>query len=62
MMYSRKFKVLFSGLFFILLSGIANAAPVDPSAFYVDKDNTSASDTNPGSASRPWKTIQHGVN
>ncbi len=61
-MYSGKFKVLFFGLFFILLTGIANAASIDPSAFYVDKDNLSANDNNPGSASLPWKSIQHGVN
>ena len=35
---------------------------IDPNAFYVDKDHPSASNQNPGSASLPWKTIQHGVN
>jgi len=62
MMVCYNFKIFIFGLFVFLFTGIANAAPVDPSTFYVDKDNTSASDSNPGSALFPWKTIQHGVN
>jgi len=45
---------------FFPISTAAN--DIDPSAFYVDKDNVNASNTNDGSASSPWLTIQHGVN
>jgi pectin methylesterase-like acyl-CoA thioesterase len=35
----------------------ATSAPSGPS-FYVDANNPAAADTNPGTAERPWKTIQ----
>jgi len=61
MMFCCKLKVLIFSLFFFLSSTIS-AATIDPSAFYVDKDHPSASNSNSGTASLPWKTIQHGVN
>jgi parallel beta-helix repeat protein len=53
--------LLYSTLFiFILISFIFPAAWA--ADYYVDKNNKSASDSNPGTADMPWKTIQRGAN
>ena len=53
--------LLYSTLFiFLLIFFICPTAwAVD---YYVDKNNKSASDSNPGTAAMPWKTIQRGAN
>lgn len=45
-------------------ASLVSCAPrlVEPGAFYVDQDHAQASNSNNGSASSPWLTIQHGVN
>lgn len=57
-------KLLFG--FFLLLQFVAvitvSNAAINPIAVYVDKDHPSASDSNNGSASTPWKSLQHGLN
>lgn len=51
-------KSLFAVLILFGLSYNSTAAAV----YYVDKDHSSAANTNDGSESSPWLTIQHGVN
>jgi parallel beta-helix repeat protein len=54
---SNKIKIMF----FMMVICLALASTSWSENYYVDKNNTSASDSNPGSESRPWKTIQKGA-
>lgn len=49
-------------LFLLFVAHFAAANSINPNAFYVDKDHPSASDSNPGTATAPWLTIQHALN
>ncbi|MGH8607261.1 MAG: DUF1565 domain-containing protein, partial [Gammaproteobacteria bacterium] len=40
---------------FVLMGSTANALAA--TIYYVDRNNTQASDSNPGSQAQPWKTI-----
>lgn len=55
-----KFVIRLNFFVLALICGTAMAGPGD--IFIVDKQHPQANDSNPGSATQPWKTIQHAVN
>lgn len=49
-------------MFVMMLTCLALASTSWSANYYVDKNNSSASDSNPGTEISPWKTIQKGAN
>lgn len=55
-------KNVFRVIIFLALACVATASTGWAAVYYVDKNNTAASDANPGTESNPWKTIQNSAN